>query len=293
MTEKSTTRRLLSEYKRRGLTFWNRYKQNRAAVVGFGFILFLFIIAVLSPSISPYDPYSIDLKDKLAEPTTDHLFGTDTLGRDLYSRVLWGTRISLFVGFISASVSALIGVLVGSVSGYYGGKIDSVIMRVVDIFLTIPTFFLILLVVAFFGSNINVMMLVIGATIWPGTARMVRAEFLTFKHLPFVDAARISGASDRHIMFKEILPNAVFPAVVNSTLQVAGAILYESALAFLGLGDPNVVSWGGLLKDALKIFLRSPWLAIYPGLAISITVVAFNLMGDGLNDSLNPYLKER
>jgi peptide/nickel transport system permease protein len=252
-------------------------------------------IATLAPVISPFDPTEMHLIPGLVfiAPNSVHLMGTDEFGRDVLSRIMWGGRVSLMVGLVSAAISTLLGLGVGSVGGYYGGKIDNVLMRVVDVFLTIPTFFLILTIVAIFGSSLSNVMIVIGLTSWPSTARLIRAEFLSFKEKEFVQAAKSIGAGDSHIMFREIMPNAIFPAIVNATLQIGSAILLESSLSFLGLGDPNHVSWGFMLNDALSAFMRAWWLSFFPGVMITTVVIAFNLVGDGLNDALNPFLKER
>lgn len=251
---------------------------------------------ILAPYISPYNPFEMHIQDftrVYLPPDSLHLMGTDQYGRDVLSRIIWGARVSLMVGLAAATISAVVGMSLGAIAGYYAGRVDNAIMRFVDMFLTIPTFFLILTIVAIFGGSLKNVMLVIGLTIWPSTARLMRAEFLSFREKEFVQAARSIGAGDRHIMFREIAPNAIFPAVVNGSLQVGSAILTESALSFLGLGDPNNVSWGFMLNDALGSFLRAWWMSVFPGVMITLVVIAFNLIGDGLNDALNPYLKER
>ena len=275
--------------------FWDQFKKNRAAVLGVIIIGFMVLIAVFVPWIAPYDPFEMQIgrEYRLVKPSIEHLLGTDRFGRDVFSRLLWGSRVSLFIGFIAASIAAVIGISLGAIAGYYGGSTDNAIMRFVDVFLTTPTFFLILMVAAMFGNSIWHVMVIIGLTSWPGTTRQIRAQFLTLKERPFVEAARSLGASDRHIIFKEILPNGVFPAIVSMSFRVGGAILTEAGLSFLGLGDPNQVSWGWMLNDALQSFLIAWWLPVFPGLIITVIVIAFNLIGDGLNDALNPRLKER
>jgi peptide/nickel transport system permease protein len=276
--------------------FWGRYRKNRAAVFGLSMVIAFALIALLAPLLAQYSPFEMHLQDFTRiylSPDEQYLMGTDQFGRDVFSRIIWGARVSLFVGFVSAGISAAVGVSLGSIAGYYGGIVDNAVMRFVDMFLTIPQFFLILTIVAIFGSSLWNVMVVIGLTIWPSTARLIRAEFLSFKEKEFVQAARSVGAGDRHLMFKEIAPNAIFPAVVNGSLQVGSAILTESALSFLGLGDPNQVSWGYMLNDAMGSFIRAWWMSVFPGLMISLVVISFNLLGDGLNDALNPYLKER
>lgn len=289
------TTKLLYAHTRDLWQFWLRYKKNRIAVIGLAIFISLIFVAVLAPFLSPSNPYEmrLELKYRMLAPSWEHLMGTDYFGRDVFSRVIWGTRISLFIGFACAGISALVGIFLGSIAGYFGGKLGSLIDRVLEIFLVIPRFFLILIIVAVFGGSIWNVMVIIGLTIWPSTARLVRAEFLSLKEWDFVMAARSTGASDVYIIFREILPNALHTAIVNGSLQVAAAILTEASLSFLGLGDPNVVSWGWILNEALRSFRNAPWVGIFPGLAISLTVMAFNLIGDGLNDALNPHLKER
>lgn len=273
--------------------FWRQFIKNRAALGGFIFVLFEVVLALLAKQIAPYDPFAFDYSKILSPPSSSHLCGTDIYGRDVLSRLVWGTRISLMVGFTAASVAFFLGVSAGSIAGYKGGQVDNIIMRFVDVMLTLPTFFLMLIIAFFFGpSTFNVVM-IIGVTSWPSTARLVRAEFLSYKERDFVSAARAVGMSDMRIAFLEILPNSIFPAIVNSTLMVASTIIIEASLSFLGIGDPNVVSWGWMLQESMRALRTAPWLPILPGIAITLTVVALNVVGDGLNDALNPYLKER
>ena len=291
-----TLRRSLKHQAKSFSEFWRRFRRNRAAVLGLSIVIAFSSIAILAPVISPYNPFDIHIQDftqVYLPPDNLHPMGTDQFGRDVLSRIIWGARVSLMVGLAAAAISAVVGMTLGAVAGYYAGRVDNAIMRFVDMFLTIPTFFLILTIVAIFGGSLRNVMLVIGLTIWPSTARLMRAEFLSFREKEFVQAARSIGAGDRHIMFREIAPNAIFPAIVNGSLQVGSAILTESALSFLGLGDPNNVSWGFMLNDALGSFLRAWWLSVFPGIMITLIVIAFNLIGDGLNDALNPFLKER
>lgn len=272
--------------------FWRRFKKNRLAVFG-GIIVFgLFAIAILAPFISPYDPNAIDVKHILEPPSLKHPFGTDDLGRDILSRCIFGSRISLAVGFVAVGIATVIGIILGAFSGYYGGWIDRVIMRFVDIMLSIPTFFLILAVIAFLEPSIWNIMAVIGLTSWMGVARLVRAEFLSLKEREFVLAARAIGASDIRIIFRHIMPNSVAPVLVSAVLGIAGAVLVESALSFLGIGvQPPTASWGNILtagKDNIEI---AWWLSVFPGVAILITVLAYNLLGEGIRDSIDPRLK--
>lgn len=272
--------------------FWVRFRRNRFAVLAVFILCFLTLIAIFAPIITPYDPSKM-IFDRFLGPCLEHPLGTDHMGRDQLSRMIWGARISLFVGFVSAGISISIGVLLGSFAGYYGGKIDDITMRVVDFFLVIPTFFLILLIIAMFGPSIWNIMFVIGLTAWPGTTRLIRGQFLSLKEQPFVEAERALGASDFRIIFRCILPNAIHPVLVNLSFRVGAAIIIEASLSFLGLGDPRSISWGQMLNTAQRFIRTAWWMAVFPGLFISIAVLSFNLVGDGLNDALNPRLMER
>ncbi|HKM78937.1 MAG TPA: ABC transporter permease [Candidatus Bathyarchaeia archaeon] len=278
---------------RRLYLFWLRFRQNRPAVGGLLFIIFAILVAFFAPVLARTDPFQFDFTSILVGPVQGHPFGTDQYGRDVYSRTIWGTRASLMVGFSAAAVAGLVGVTLGSVAGYKGGRTESLVMRAVDVMLTLPTFFLILIITLFFGASILNVVLFIGLTAWPSIARLMRAEFLSFKEREFVIAARAVGMADLRIIFSEILPNAIFPAVVNITLLISGAIIIEASLSFLGVSDPNVVSWGLMLQESMSTFRSGLWTTLFPGAAITSTVVAFNLVGDGLNDALNPILKER
>jgi len=252
----------------------------------------LFTIAVLAPFVAPYNPDAINVKHVLEPPSLAHPFGTDDLGRDILSRVIYGSRISLAVGFVAVGIATLIGIIFGALSGYYGGWTDTIVMRFVDIMLAIPTFFLILAVIAMLEPSIWNIMIVIGVTSWMGVSRLVRAEFLSLKEREFVLAARALGASDFRIIFKHILPNAMSPVLISAVLGIAGAVLLESALSFLGIGvQPPTASWGNILtigKDNIEI---AWWISVFPGLAIFVTVLAYNLLGEGIRDSIDPRLK--
>lgn len=272
-------------------TIWRRLKSNKLALGGSILVLTLFIVAFLAPLISPYDPTAINVKEILLPPSKAHLLGTDELGRDVFSRMIWASRVSLKVGFIAVGIAVGIAIILGSLAGYYGGRVDSIIMRFVDIMLCFPTFFLILAVIAILEPSITNIMIVIGITSWPGIARLLRAEFLSLKEREFVAAARALGASDGRIIFKHILPNALAPVVVAVTLGVAGAILTESALSFLGIGvQPPTPSWGNILTSGKAYIDFAWWLSLFPGLAILITVLGYTLLGEGLKDALNPRL---
>jgi peptide/nickel transport system permease protein len=275
------------------MNFWEMFYKNKLMLTGSGIVLLFFLISLMAPWLAPYDFGQIDLTNVLASPSASHLFGTDQLGRDVLSRMIWGARISLKVGFVATGVAIIIGIILGAVSGYYGGWIDAAIMRFVDIMLCFPTFFLILAVIAFLEPSIWNIMIIIGLTGWMGVTRLVRADFITLKERDFVQAAKAIGASDLRIIFLHILPNAMASILVAATLGIAGAILTESALSFLGIGvQPPTPSWGNILtagKDNIDI---AWWLSLYPGLAILITVVGYNLLGEGIRDALDPRLKK-
>jgi peptide/nickel transport system permease protein len=271
--------------------FWKRFKRNKLAVAGGVIVVVLFVIAVLAPFISPFNPNDIDRKHILEPPGARHPLGTDDLGRDVLSRMVHGSRISLAVGFIAVGIATIIGMLLGAVSGYYGGWTDRAMMRFIDIMLSIPTFFLVLAVIAFVGPSIWNIMIVIGFTSWMGVARLVRAEFLSLKEREFVLAAKALGASDMRIISRHIMVNSLAPVFVSAILGVASAKLVESALSFLGIGvQPPTPSWGNMLtsgKDNIEI---AWWLSLFPGIAILITVLSYNLFGEGLRDALDPRL---
>ena len=273
--------------------FWRQYSKNRAAVAGLFLLAAICVIAIAAPVITWYPPLKSAVGNPFVPPTANHPFGTDDLGRDIYSNVVYGARTSLVVGLLAAGISALTGIFVGATSGYYGGKIDDLLMRISEIFLVLPTFLLALIIVAVFGTNINNIIVAIAIVSWPRTARLLRAEFLTFKEREFVEAARVLGSRHIDIMLSEILPNAIFPVIVNASLEVATAILTEAGLSFLGAGDPNVPSWGLMLNNAQSYLRVAWWMAAFPGAMLLLTCLSLNLVGDGLNDYFNPRLKER
>lgn len=272
---------------------WVRLWHNRLAISGLALVLGLFAVALLARWLAPYDPDFIDLKQVLMPPSPAHLLGTDTLGRDVLSRIIFGARVSLLVGFVAVGIATLIGVLVGALAGYYGGVLDQILMRLVDLMLCFPTIFLILAVIAVLGPSIWNIMAVIGLTGWMGVARLVRAEFLSLREREFVVAARALGASDARLIWRHLLPNALTPVMVSATLGVAGAILVESSLSFLGLGvQPPTPSWGNMLtmgKDNIEI---AWWLSVFPGLAILVTVMSYNLLGEGIREAIDPRLRD-
>ncbi|NOQ51331.1 MAG: peptide ABC transporter permease [Desulfuromonadales bacterium C00003093] len=271
---------------------WQRLRHNRMAMVGGAIVLCMFLMAAVA-SLVCADPSVIDVGQRLLPPSWEHPMGTDDLGRGVLVRMLYGARISLLVGFVAVGVSSLIGILFGSLAGYYGGWIDALIMRFVDIMLCFPTFFLILAVIAFLDPSIWNIMIVIGLTSWMGVARLIRAEFLSLRQRDFVLAAQALGASDLRLIFRHILPNALSPVLVSATLGIAGAILTESALSFLGIGvQPPTPSWGNMLITGKQTLGSAWWLSVFPGVAILITVLGYNLLGEGIRDALDPRLKE-
>ena len=272
--------------------FWSRFFRDRLAVAGLVIVLSFFALSILTPVIAPYDPSAIDVDSILLPPSAQHLFGTDDLGRDVFTRMLYGAGISLKVGFVAVGIATIIGVLLGSIAGYYGGVIDLIIMRFVDIMLCFPSFFLILAVIAFLEPGIFNIMAVIGLTSWMGITRLVRAEFLSLKERDFVLAVKAMGAKSPRIIFLHILPNAMAPVLVAATLGIASAVLVESALSFLGIGvQPPTPSWGNILTLGQSTLGVAWWLSIFPGMAILITVLGYNLLGEGIRDAIDPRLR--
>jgi peptide/nickel transport system permease protein len=262
---------------------------NPLALAGFVIIMMMFILAMLASWIAPYDPDAFDVKEILLGPSWQHWMGTDGLGRDVLSRMLFGGRISLLVGLVAVGISTAIGIVLGALAGYYRGWVDTVIMRLVDIMLSIPSFFLILAVIAFLTPSIINIMIVIGLTSWMGVTRLVRAEFLSLSNREFILASRTLGAKDMRLIFIHLLPNSLTPIIVSAVLGVAGAVLLESGLSFLGLGvQAPQASWGNILTDGKEYIQFAWWLSLYPGMAILLTVLGYNLLGEGLRDALDP-----
>jgi len=274
------------------MDFRARFFRDKLAVAGLITVLALFVISIGAPLLAPYDPNAIDVSKVLSPPSSAHPFGTDELGRDVLSRMIYGAGISLKVGLVAVGIAVIIGVLLGAVAGYYGGWIDVVIMRLVDIMLCFPSFFLILAVIAFLEPSIFNIMAVIGLTSWMGITRLVRAEFLTLKERDFILAERAFGAGSLRIIFSHILPNAMAPVLVAATLGIASAVLTESALSFLGIGvQPPTPSWGNILTQGKEVLGVAWWMSVYPGLAILLTVLGYNLLGEGIRDAIDPRLK--
>jgi peptide/nickel transport system permease protein len=269
------------------------FAKSRMALAGLVFIAAMLAFALFAPAIAPYSPERIDSREILSGPSASHIFGTDTLGRDIFSRIVYGSRISLLIGFVAVGIAVIVGMAFGSIAGYYGGRIDSVVMRFVDIMLCFPAFFLILSVIAVLEPSIFTIMAVIGLTSWMGVARLLRSEILTLREREYVLASRVMGASDLWIVARHLVPNAIGPVLVSATLGVGGAILVESALSFLGLGvQPPTPSWGNILMDGKSTLGVAWWLTVFPGIFITLTVLSYNLVGERLRDLLEPRLEK-
>jgi peptide/nickel transport system permease protein len=266
-----------------------RFLAHRLAVVGLLVLLALALAAISAPLISHYDPEHTQLEQIFIPPSLAHPMGTDSLGRDLATRILYGGRVSLSVGVLAVSVAMTLGVLVGGIAGFYGGAVDGLLMRFVDMMYSFPRLFLLILFAVLFGGNLLTVVVVLGLLSWMTVARLVRGSFLSLKQREFVEAARSVGARNQSIIWRHILPNALAPVIVAATLGVANAIIAESTLSFLGLGiQPPLPTWGNMLKDATTDMALAPWTAVFPGLAIFLAVVSINFIGDGLRDALDP-----
>jgi peptide/nickel transport system permease protein len=277
---------------------WKRFRRHRGAIVGAIIFGILVLMCILAP-LSPYDPEKSNLPDKFQPPSASHFLGTDALGRDLLTRILYGGRISLAVGGIAVAISLIIGVPIGALAGYYGKNIDAVLMRITDAFLSLPSFLVLILLAAilrevelpiFQRNSVFTISIVIGILSWMTFSRLVRAAFLTLRELDYVSAARALGSSDRRIILGHILPNGIGVVIVEATLQLGYAIIQESGLSFLGFGiQQPTPSWGNLISTAQDHFIKYPWLAIFPGLMIFLSIISVNYIGDGLRDAFDPY----
>lgn len=265
-------------------------RQLKTGTIGLAFILF---IAFFAPLISPFDPYYLGPDILSAPGENGHLLGTNNLGQDVLSMIIYGSRTSLMVAVISALISGALGILFGGIAGYFGGLVDQITSEVINVFLMLPVFFLILLVVAMFGNSIINVMIVIGLTTWPSNAKLMRAQALTLRERTFVKSAITMGESKAQILLKYIIPNGIFPVVANTTMGMAYAILTEAGLSFLGLGDPTVVSWGQMIYNGKSFISTAWWVSTLAGLAIVLTTLVFYLVGDGLNHVLDPKHKQQ
>jgi peptide/nickel transport system permease protein len=268
---------------------WRRFRSNKVALVG-GSLMVLFVaVALLAPWIAPYDPIEQHLYDRLSTPSFEHPFGTDDFGRDVFSRVIFGTRISLRIGVAAVLIALVAGTVIGLSAGYYGGAIDQVLMRLMDLMLAFPSILLAIGIVAVLGPGLDNAMLAIGVVAIPQYARLIRASTLSVREADYVQALRALGANDVRILWTAILPNCLAPLIVQATLSLATAILDAAGLSFLGLGaQPPTPEWGAMLSGGRELILSAPWVLTFPGIAIFVTVLAFNLMGDGLRDAFDP-----
>lgn len=267
-----------------------KIKYNNQLKIGIILLLAILMSAVFASSIANYDPFTLN-DDLLEGPGSKYYLGTDGLGRDVFSGILHGARTSILVGVTAATISAVIGIVIGGVAGYFGGRVDMIVSEIINIFLMLPTFFLILIVVALFGSNMMNMMVIIGLTTWTSNAKLMRAQALSIKERTFVQAQITVGKSKGKILIDHIIPNGIFPIIANTTMNISQAILLESSLSFLGLGDPNLISWGQMVFQGKSYLVNGWWVSTFSGGAIVVTVLAFYLIGDGLNSILNPKLR--
>lgn len=268
-----------------------RFKENKLAVLSLYVICLFYLIAVLAPFLATHDPSAIDnvLETRYQSPSWEHPFGTDEFGRDLYSRALYGARVSLSVGLLAVLIAISIGTLYGSVAGYFGGFIDNIMMRFVDVFIAFPTFFLLLMLVGVFEASIVAMVLILGLTSWPGTARFIRGEVLSLKEKQFTEAARAIGLPHRTIILRHLIPNGISPVLVSAAMMVSGMIYYEAGLSFLGIGiRPPTPTWGNMMSSGKDALLVAWWVALFPGGILAATMLSFNLLADGLRDAFDP-----
>ncbi len=261
---------------------WRSFSRSRYGMLGLSVLIVMIVLAILAPLLTNYGPFELGDKPFAHPLSPGHPLGTDRLGRDVWSQILYGARISLVVGLIAALIAGVIGVVIGSISGFFGGWIDAVLSRFTDVFLIMPAFFLIIIVVATLGNSLFYVMIVIGLTTWPGNARLMRAQVLTLRERQYIQSLTALGESRWRILVKHIIPNGIQPIIANSTLLIAAAILTEAGLAFLGLGDPNKASWGRMINDGRSAILTAWWPSVFAGVAMLITVLAFYLIGDGI-----------
>ena len=269
-------------------SFWRPFVESRMGPIGLGILVVVALAAILAPVIAPDGPFRIGAPRLIGPGEEGHLLGTDHLGRDVLAQIVYGARVSLTIGLVAASISLVVGVVIGSIAGYAGGWVDIVLSRLTDMFLIIPAFFLIIVVVATLGSGIVYVMIVIGLTAWPTSARLMRAQVLSLRERTFVQALRALGESGPRILFRHIVPNGIQPLIANASLDIASAILIEAGLSFLGLGDPNQATWGRMIFDGRTTITTAWWVSVLPGVAIIVTVLGFYLVGDGISYVLNP-----
>ncbi len=273
---------------KRTLSLINQVRQLKTGII---LLVVIILLALLAPMLATHDPFALN-DDMVNPPCKNYLLGTDGLGRDIFSGILYGARTSITIGVVAASISGIVGTLLGGISGFYGGKIDAVLSEVINVFLMMPTFFLILIIVALFGSSMLNVMIVIGVTTWTGNARLMRAQALSLKQRTFVKSMETIGESKIKTLVKHIIPNGIFPIIANTTMNISEAILTESGLSFLGLGDPNVMSWGQMVYNGKSYLTNGWWISTFSGAAIVLTVLTFYLIGDGMNNILSPKLND-
>lgn len=272
---------------------WLSFCKNRLALIGLGIVIFFIILAIIAPVIAPYSFKEQDLTKRLLAPSSEHWFGTDDFGRDIFSRVVYGARISLWVGFFSVLGSVVLGTALGIISGYYGRWVDAIISRIFDIMLAFPSILLAIAVVAILGPSLQNALIAIAVINIPNFGRLVRSKVLSVKQEEYIMAARAVGMKDSRILFRHILPNSISPVIVQATLAIATAIIEAAALGFLGMGaQAPTPEWGKMLSDSKQYLMQAPWTLFFPGMAIMLTVLGFNLMGDGLRDVLDPKMKQ-
>lgn len=268
--------------------FWRPFVASKMGPIGLAILIIVALAAIFAPVLAPDGPFKLGAPRLLAPGEQGHLLGTDHLGRDVFAQIVYGARVSLSIGLVAASISLIVGVIVGSIAGYFGGFIDLILSRMTDMFLIIPAFFLIIVVVATLGSGITYVMIVIGLTAWPTSARLMRAQAMTLRERTFIQALKALGESSPRILLRHIIPNGIQPLIANASLDIASAILIEAGLSFLGLGDPNKATWGRMIFDGRTTILTAWWSSVFPGVAIIITVLGFYLVGDGISYVLSP-----
>jgi peptide/nickel transport system permease protein len=271
---------------------WRRLRRNRMAMFGLGVVVVLVMVGALAGILAPHDPYQIDLQNRLLSPSREHLFGTDDFGRDIFSRILYGARISLEVGILSRSVALSLGILLGVLAGYFGGKLDQTIMRLVDVMFAFPALLFLIGITAALKPGLTTLFIAIGLVGWAPMARLMRAQVLATKENDYITAARAVGVSTPRIVLRHLFPNCLAPVIISFSMGMAAAIMAEASLSFIGLGaQPPLPSWGSMVSLGRDYLRTAPWLTVYPGIAIGLTVLGFNLLGDGLRDALDPKMK--
>lgn len=294
MKQENTSKTAQLTYKRRSQSaeIWRRFKKSKTAIIGLIMLSVLVLLAIFADVITPYDAEKSDAANRLQLPSWEHLFGTDELGRDIFTRIAMGTRISLLVGIVSVTVSAVGGIILGSLAGYYGGKVDTLIMRFVDIWMAIPSLLLNITIVAVLGVGLQNVMIAIGISSIPGYCRTIKASILSIKSSDFIEASKACGASDLYLIATHIIPNSLAPLIVQVTLRMGASILVCASMSFMGLGVvPPTPEWGAMLSTGRSFLRDYPHLCTFPGAAIMYTVLAMNLLGDGVRDALDPKLK--